>query len=126
MARTTESRANRRKSASRAEVNGSLEEHRIETPRPDLVVLRIGRPVDNLKVLPKERASGVVAKVAKAMAKPGLTRAQIFQGASDKVFAYSLYSKDPSKFVREDASGHKILGRFMGGRFRPLSSSPAL
>jgi hypothetical protein len=103
-----------------------VEEHRVETPRPDLVVLRIGQRFDKLKMLPKERVSGVVAKVAQAMAKPGLTRAQIFQGASRKVFAYSLYSKDPSKLVREDASGHKILGRFISGRFRPLSSGPVL
>jgi hypothetical protein len=126
MTRTTEVRANRRKGASRAEANGSVEEHRVETPRPDLVVLRIGQRFDKLKMLPTERVSGVVAKVAQAMAKPGLTRAQIFQGASRKVFAYSLYSKDPSKLVREDASGHKILGRFISGRFRPLSSGPVL
>jgi hypothetical protein len=125
MARITQVRANRRKGASQAERNGAVEEQRLETPRPDLVVLRIGQRFDKLKVIPKERASGVVAKVAKAMARPGLTRAQIFQGASRKVFAYSLYSKDLSKFVREDASGHKILGRFISGRFRPLSSGRA-
>ena len=126
MARTTEVRATRRKGASRAEANGSVEEHRVETPRSDLVVLRIGGRFDKIKVFPKERASGIVAKVAKAMARPGLSRAQIFQGASRKVYAYSLYSKDPSKLVREDASGHKTLGRFISGRFRPLSSGPAL
>ena len=126
MARTTDVRANRRKAASRAEANGSVEEHRVETPRPDLVVLRIGERFDKLKVLPKEQASVVVANVAKAIARPGLTRAQIFQGASGKVYAYSLYPQDPSKLVREDASGHKVLGRFIGGRFRPLSSGPAV
>jgi hypothetical protein len=126
MARTTEVRANRRKGVSKPEANGSVEERRVETPRPDLVILRIGQRSDKLKVLPNERASVVVAKLAKAMAKPGLTRAQIFQGASRKVFAYSVYSKDPTKFVREDASGHKILGRFSSGRFRALSSGAAL
>jgi hypothetical protein len=126
MALTTEVRVNRRKGVSRAEANGSVEEHRVETPGQDLVERGIGGRFDKLKVLPKERASSVVAQVAKAMAKPGLKRAQIFQGASRKVYAYSLYSKDPSKLVREDASGHKILGRFISGRFRPLSSGPQL
>jgi hypothetical protein len=111
MERITEGRANRRKGASISESNGLVKDHRVETPR-----------FDN----PKERTSSVVAQVAKAMAKPGLTRAQIFQGTSRKVYAYSLYSKDPSKFVREDASGHKILGRFIRGRFRPVSSGPQL
>lgn len=103
-----------------------MEERRVETPRPDLVVLRKGERPGKLRVLPKELASGVVVNLAKATSKPGLTRAQIFQGTSQKVYAYSLYSKDPSKFVREDSAGHKILGRFVGGRFRPLSSSTAL
>jgi hypothetical protein len=103
-----------------------VKERRLETPRPDLVVLRIGERLASVQVHPKEAASGVVAKVAKAMAKPGLTRAQIFQGTSGKVYAYSIYSKDPSKVVREDASGRKILGRFVTGRFRPLSSGRAL
>jgi hypothetical protein len=126
MARTTEVRINRRKSASNAGANGSVEEYRVETPRPDLVVLRIGERFGKAQVLSKERASGIVANLAKAMAKPGLTRAQIFQGSSGKVYAYSLYAKDPSKVVREDASGHRVLGRFTSGRFRPLSSGPAL
>lgn len=103
-----------------------VEEHRLETPRRDLVVLRIGKRVSNLQALPQERASGIVAGMARAMAKPGLTREQVFQGASKKVYAYSLYSKDPSKFVREDAAGRKTLGRFVDGRFRPLSSRAAL
>ena len=126
MERTTKVRGNRRKRPSRVEVNVPLLEHRVETPRSDLVVLRIGERLDRQKVLPKEQASGVVAMVAIAIAKPGLARAQIFTGTSPKVFAYSLYQKDPSKLVREDVSGHKVLGRFIGGRFRPLSSGPAL
>jgi hypothetical protein len=103
-----------------------VQEYRLETPRPDLVVLRIGERFGKFHALPKERASCIVANLAKAMAKPGLSRAQIFHGARGKVYAYSLYSSDPSKFVREDASGHKVLGRFSGGRFRPLSTAPAL
>jgi hypothetical protein len=82
MEQTTEARANRRKGAFRVEANASVEAHRVETPR-----------FEKLKVLPKERASSVVAQVARAMAKPGLTRAQIFQGASRKVYAYSLILK---------------------------------
>lgn len=111
---------------SKAGADSSIEEHRLETPRRDLVVLRIGKRVSPLQSLPKERAAGIVASMAKAMAKPGLTREQIFEGASKKVYAYSLYTKDPSKFVREDAAGRKTLSRFVDGRFRPLSSRAAL
>jgi hypothetical protein len=126
MAHSTEPRRKRRKTSFKAGANGFAEEHRVETPRRGLVALKIGKRSGELQVLPKERASGVVASMAKAMAKPGLTRAQIFQGQSRKVYAYSLYPKDPSKLVREDAAGHKILGRFVSGRFRPLTSAPAV
>ena len=122
MARTTKVASSPRKRPSKTSGGNRLKEHRVETPRPDLVVVRIGDRLPKVQVHPQERASGLVAKVAKAMAKPGLTRAQVFQGTSGKVYAYSVYSKDPSKVVREDASGHKTLGRFVTGRFRPMSS----
>ena len=126
MARAPKIRINRRESGSSAAASRRLKEYRVETPRPDLVVLRVGERAADLRVLAKERASGIVAKMAKVMTKPGLTRAQIFQGTSGKVYAYSVYSKDPSKVVREDVSGHKILGKFVSGRFRPSSSSRTL
>lgn len=126
MARAPKIRTNRQESGPSAAASRRPEEYRVETPRPDLVVLRDGERAADLQALPKERASGIVAKMAKVMTKPGLTRAQIFQGTSRKVYAYSVYSKDPSKVVREDVSGHKMLGRFVSGRFRASSSSRAL
>ena len=118
MARTTKGRVTAPVAFSSGGAYQPSDERRLETPRSDLVVIKVGRRLDKLQVLPNERAPVLVAKVAKAMSKPGLTRAQIFQGASRKVYAYSVYTKDPSKVVREDSTGRKTVGRFIGGRFR--------
>lgn len=68
---------------------------------------------------PKEQAADVLARIAKVLAKPGIDRKRVFQGTSGKpVYAYFVYSKDPSKVVREDVGGHQVIGRFVGGRFR--------
>jgi hypothetical protein len=126
MARMSRNRKDRQEGARGVGPGRAPGERRVETPRSDLFVLKIGERTDEFRPSPKERASGVVARVAKAMAKPGVTRAQIFRGAFRGVYAYSIYSQDPSKVVREDAAGRKILGRLVSGRFRPLSSGPAL
>jgi hypothetical protein len=59
-----------------------------------------------------------LAKTGRALAKPGISKASVFRGASKKVFAYSIYSKDPSKIVRQAADGTKTIGRVVDGKFR--------
>ncbi|MGJ5816630.1 hypothetical protein [Paludibaculum fermentans] len=102
----------------------AVSECRVATTDPDLVVLRTGNPVKKAIVPARERASGVLKRVGKAMMKPGADRARVFASSSGKpVYAYSLYTKDPTKIVREDASGRRTIGRFVGGRFRPTTST---
>jgi hypothetical protein len=60
------------------------------------------------------------------MTKLGADRERLFTSASGKpVYAYFVDSKDPMKVVREDVSGRRTLGRFVSGRFRPVSSPRA-
>jgi hypothetical protein len=72
----------------------------------------------------KEPATSILARLGKAISKPGIDRASIFRSESGKkVYAYYISSEDPSKIVREDVSGNKTVGRMVAGRFRPVRSS---
>jgi len=127
MARTTGVGVNRRNADSRPVKRTRLQERRVATPNRDLLVIKVGERYEKLQVSPKERASGILARMAKAIAKPGADRTRVFQSASGKpVYAYSIYSKDTTKVIREDASGHQTVGRFVSGRFRPISSARAV
>jgi hypothetical protein len=127
MARTTGVGVNRRNADSRPVKHTRLQVRRAATPNSELLVIKVGERYQKLKVPPNERASGILARIAKAIAKPGADRTRVFQSASSKpVYAYSIYSKDTSKVIREDASGHQTVGRFVSGRFRPISSARAV
>ena len=127
MARTTGVGVNPRNGASKPVASIPVQERRVATPNRDLLVIKIGERYEKLKVSPKERASGILARMAKAIAKPGADRTRVFQSASSKpVYAYSIYSKDTTKVIREGASGHQTVGRFVSGRFRPISSARAV
>jgi len=98
-------------------------ERRVSTPRPDLVVVKIGRPKSVETVSEREKASNLVASLVRATRKPGTSRDTIFHSSVGKrVFAYSVYPGDPTKIVREDASGMTSVGRLVNGRFRVLSA----
>ena len=127
MARTTGVGVNRRNAVSRPVTSTSVQERRVATPSPDLLVIKIGERYEKLQVFAKERASGVLARVAKAMTKPGADRTRVFQSTSGKpVYAYFIHPKDPTKVVREEASGRQTVGRFVSGRFRPMNSARAV
>ena len=127
MARTASAGVNRRDAVSKPAAGSSAKERRIATPNRDLLVIQIGERYGKLEVLPKERASGVLARVAQVLAKPGADRARVFQSSSGKpVYAYSIDSTDTSKVVREDASGRQTIGRFVAGRFSATSSTKAV
>jgi hypothetical protein len=98
-----------------------LQERRVSTPRPDLVVVKIGRPKPEPAVAEIEKASTLVANLIKAMRKPGTSREKVFSSSLGKqVFAYSVDPKDTTKIIREDASGKTRVGRFLNGRFQAL------
>jgi hypothetical protein len=102
-------------------------ERRVATPRPDLVVVKIGDRYKKVTVSSKEKAPVVLARVGKVMSRPGTDRARIFRSASGKtVYAYSIDSKDTTKVVREDASGQRTVGRLVSGRFRALNSARSM
>src|SRR5437868_5880009 len=104
MART-QGRGDRRNRLPSRIASSAVQERRVATPNPELLVLMIGQRYENVHVSPKERASGVLARVAKVMTTPGTDRTRLFQSTSVKpVYAYSIYSKDPTKVVREDVS----------------------
>jgi hypothetical protein len=103
---------------------GSISERRVATPRPDLVVVKIGGSQQKATVSVKERAPEVVARVVRVMNKPGTDRNRVFRSDSGKtIYAYSIDSKDTTKVVREDSAGQRTFGRLVSGRFRSLSSA---
>jgi hypothetical protein len=113
----------RRQISSVIEKNAVLRERRIATPSSDLQVVKIGERGKKPKVTSKEKASFVVAKVGKAMRRPGMDRTLVFKSVSDaSVFAYSIDPKDRTRFVREDASGRTTVGRVVSGQFRPSTT----
>jgi len=72
----------------------------------------------------KEDTTSILARLAKAISKPGIDRASIFRSESGKpVYAYYMSSEDVSTIIREDVSGNKTAGRMVAGKFRPVRSS---
>jgi hypothetical protein len=103
-----------------------VQEHRIDTPRGDLFVLRVGVRENQLPKAPGVETATLLSRLARAVATPGVKREHIFPANSRNVYAYSIYPKDPSKIVRKDAKGNKVLGRLVDGRFRSLPVGQSL
>jgi hypothetical protein len=113
----------RRKATLIEAANKSTIERRVATPRADLWVIKIGDRYQKEAVSPKEKASGVLARVGKVMNKPGTDRKRVFRSISGKpVFAYWIDPKDTFKVVREDVAGRRIVGRLVSGKFRAASA----
>lgn len=87
----------------------------------DVVMFRLGK-ARNLRVIRKNADSArfVVPKVARALERPGLVKSAVFRREkSTGIFAYSTYSKDPTKVVRETSDGKRLIGRVArSGRFK--------
>ena len=70
---------------------------------------------------PKLELEALPELLRKASRGVKINRANFFRGLPGKrVYAYSVYPKDMTLFVREDELGNKTLGRVVGGRFRPV------
>jgi hypothetical protein len=96
-------------------------ERRVATPRADLIVVKVGERYFKHPVRAQEKASTFVAKIAKATRKPGTSRKSIFRSSVGKiVYAYSVYPRDTTKIVRENAKGERTVGRLVNGRFRAI------
>jgi len=88
-----------------------------------LVLVRVGAPKKSDAAARGAGATELLNRAAKAFAKPGFDRRVIFgSGRNSKVFAYSVYPDDPSKIIREAADSTRMIGRLVGGRFRPSSA----
>jgi|GEM_PF-6195866 hypothetical protein len=85
MPQPNQDRPNRRKAAATLPI---VTERRVSTPNPNLVVVRIGDQRQPSPLVKMERSGSIVAKIAKAMAKPGIDRSRVFQTSlSVPVFA---------------------------------------
>lgn len=101
---------------------GSIE-HRVATPRADLVVVRVGKSKSEAVLRESEKSKALIGGIAKATRKPGISRNLVFRGRNgQRVYAYSVNPADTTMIVREDSLGRKTLGRFVGGKFRPVRS----
>jgi hypothetical protein len=101
-------------------------ERRIVTPRADLIVVRLGKSKTEAVLRESEKSSVLIDGIAKATRKPGIRREVVFKSRRSKpVYAYSVYPSDVTKIVREDAQGHKTIGRVISGKFRALPPKTA-
>ncbi|MCU1295911.1 MAG: hypothetical protein JWO91_189 [Acidobacteriaceae bacterium] len=111
----------RKEPSSQLAHNSHANERRVATPRADLIVVKVGDRYFKHPVRAQEKASTFVAKIAKATRKPGTSRKSIFRSSVGKtVYAYSVYPRDTTKIVRENAKGERTVGRLVNGRFRAL------
>lgn len=101
-----------------------LDGRKIPTLNDDLVLVRLSAAnADPAHLDTTEQADALVRKAGKALSKPGIRRETVFGSGSGRgISAYSVYPQDPTKIVRESADGQKMIGRLVGGRFRPLPS----
>lgn len=101
-------------------------EHRIVTPRADLIVVRLGKSKSGPTLRTAETSSALIDGITKAARKPGVRRDVVFKSRRNQpVYAYSVYPRDLTKIVREDAQGHKTIGQFVSGKFRALRPKTA-
>ena len=104
-----------------------LDGTKIPTLNDNLVLVRLSAAHASAsspaKLETRERASNLVLKAVKALAKPGIRRETVFgHGSGRGIYAYSVYPADTSKIVRESADGQMVIGRMVGGRFRAESA----
>lgn len=95
---------------------------KVETPNPDLFVLRRGKAAPESHDSSSESEKGLLTRLSSLVKRSGLNKSVVFGPAKTKakIYAYSIYSEDPKLILREDATGKQTLGRLSKGRFRPL------
>jgi hypothetical protein len=98
-----------------------LDQHGGMTTKTDNQVKRRWPPVPVA-----DRASTLLPKLAKALAKPGIKRLSVFSGPfTEKTFAFSVYPADMSMLIRESFDGKKQVVRMTPtGRFVVVKDIP--
>ena len=85
----------------------------------NFVVIRIANTGTARAFKKIDGAQALLPKAAQALERPGLARGAVFrQTRPSTVFAYSAYSKDTTKVVREASNGKRVIGRLISGKFR--------
>lgn len=99
----------------------------IQTPRSDMVIVRVGKVHPDKKVAVDQMAGTLVPKMGKAFSRPGVDRNSVFQSHAGKtVYAYSLDPQDPTKVIKENQAGKRIIGRMANdGTFKAVRSKAA-
>lgn len=94
----------------------------VKTSRPEMTIIKkvIGMS-STPKVSSDQMAKTLVLKIGQALVSPGLSRTSVFKSRSahseKAIFAYSIDPDDTSRFIREDESGVRTIGRMVNGKF---------
>jgi hypothetical protein len=92
---------------------------RLPTLDKELAIVRTGSPKSRMATRRSDQADVMVRKMGKALSKPGISKAAIFQGrVTGKIFAYSVDPSDATRIVREGPDGTRRIGRVVGGKFK--------
>jgi len=69
-----------------------------------------------------ETAAVLLAKLGKALGKPGISKRAVFGNAASAraVYSYSVLPEEPSKLVRESVDGRRTIGRLVNGKFQAI------
>lgn len=99
----------------------------IQTPRSDMVIVRVGKVHPDKKVAADQMANTLVPKMVGVFKKLGVDRTAVFRSHTGKpVYAYSLDPKDPSRIIKEDRAGKQTIGRMAtDGTFKAARSKAA-
>jgi len=86
---------------------------------PDALGAVVGTLIGRFELKAAERAGTILPRAGAALGTPGLRKRAVFPlHAPRTLFAYSADPKDPSRIVRETASGKRVVGRIVGGKFK--------
>ena len=95
----------------------------VKTSRPEMSIVRRTSGNPKVFVSTDQMAKTLAIKIGQALLRPGLNRTSVFKThipSQKTIFAYSIDPQDPSRFIREDESGDRTVGRMVNGKFSPI------
>ena len=97
----------------------SLRGARIPSIGSNVVLVRIRNPSGHFKLMTVDRAGRILPLVGRALSQPGLRKSVVFPPRSAaSLAAYYADPNDPSRIVKETATGRRQVGRIVGGKFK--------
>jgi hypothetical protein len=105
-----------------ASSNNWAEGRKVASAARGMTLIQVGKAT-KATVPSKGQAQVLVRKAAKALGRPGFSREVVFRGPG--IYSYSVNPENPTQFIREDATGSRILGYVIKGKFQAVKPQAA-